>query len=158
MIEVNIKDVFFDVLGGSGVVLLTDLEKNKVLPIWIGLFEAQAIQIKMKEVKLQRPLTHDLTKDIIQQLGASLEKVEVHDLVGNTYYARLLLKTKKGQMVIDSRPSDALALAVRFQTKIYLAQKLYTNAQPTQDFEASLREEFYKKYLESLSDDELKKA
>jgi len=153
-----VKEVFFDFLSGSGIVLLTDLEEKKVLPIWVGIFEAQSIQMKMKGNPVQRPVTHDLLKNIIEDMGHKVVRVEIHDIVENTYYARIVLGGKQKERLIDSRPSDAIALAVRADCPVFLAEHLYEKAQKKEEFESSLKEEFYKKYLESLEEEELKKA
>jgi len=159
MIEVLVKDVFFDVLSGSGVVLLTDKDSEKVLPIWVGLFEAQSIQMKLKGQHFERPLTYDLFKNVIEEFNYTMEKAEIYDLRGNTYYARIVLKGPRGkEKIIDSRPSDAIALALRFETEIYLSEGLYKTAKTLEDFEKSLKEEFYKKYLETIPDEDLKKT
>ncbi len=123
MIEMHVKTVTVD-QGGGFLVLLTDEEERKVLPIAIGPFEAQSIAMVLQGKKPPRPLTHDLLKSFCESLGGELEKVIITDIRDSTYYAELYLQHKEQPVVVDSRPSDAIALALRCGVNIYMAMKL----------------------------------
>jgi uncharacterized protein len=123
MIKMDIKTVTAD-QGGNFLVLLMDDEEKKVLPISIGPLEAQAIAIVLQGETPPRPLTHDLLRTVCENLGGGLEKIVITDIRDNTFYAEIYLKQNDSIIVIDSRPSDAIALALRFQAPIYMATKM----------------------------------
>lgn len=120
-VQVRIEAVFAAQSGETTqrFVLLTDGERK--LPIIIGPFEAQAISLALEGFQPDRPLTHDLTRQIIDRLGASVERVIIDDLWGTTYYAKLVIKHRGKELIIDSRPSDAIALAVRCEAPVFVA-------------------------------------
>ncbi len=123
-VEVEVRNVRFDHLSNSPVVILQDKNKEKAMPIWVGAFEAQAIAMEMRSVASPRPLTHDLLKTILQDVGVVFDKAVVSELKENTYYARIYLTTGEKHIEIDSRPSDAIALALRFHKPIFVAKSL----------------------------------
>ena len=123
MIPVKVKEIAFD-LAMNPVLLLSDESEHKVLPIWIGPFEAHSIAIALEGASLSRPLTHDLLKSVCDQAGARVTSVIIHDVRDGTYYAQLHLKTKDQEAVIDARPSDAIALALRTVTPIFITEKV----------------------------------
>ncbi len=123
MIEMHVKTVTVD-QGGGFLVLLTDEEERKVLPIAIGPFEAQSIAMVLQGKKPPRPLTHDLLKSFCESLGGELEKVIITDIRDSTYYAELYFQHKEQPVIVDSRPSDAIALALRCEVNIYMAMRL----------------------------------
>ncbi len=106
------------------VVVLEDVEKTRLVPIWIGVNEGNAIALEMQGEKFPRPLTHDLMVNLIKAMGAETEKIVVNDLKENSYYASIYIKQNGKTMEIDARPSDALALAVRVQCPIYIDEKV----------------------------------
>ncbi|MCL6448400.1 MAG: bifunctional nuclease family protein [Armatimonadetes bacterium] len=123
MILVNVKGVAYDG-SGNPIILLTDQEEERVLPIWVGLLEAHSIAIALENVVMPRPLTHDLLRNICEQLGAKISRVVITDLKENTFYAEIHLLLANQEMVIDSRPSDAVALALRTDAPVFLTEKL----------------------------------
>lgn len=124
MIRVKIEGVVLDLKSNLPIIVLKD-EKNRVLPISVGIFEAQAIAFALEKVHISRPLTHDLASSIIEKLGSTLQRIEITDLKGNTYFAHLILKSKEGEEIkIDSRPSDAIAIALRLHAPIYVNESL----------------------------------
>ncbi|MGQ9823611.1 MAG: bifunctional nuclease family protein [Desulfotomaculales bacterium] len=123
MIPVNVKGVAYDVTGNP-IILLTDQEEERVLPIWVGLLEAHSIAVALENVIMPRPLTHDLLRNICEQLGAKISRVVITDLRENTFYAEIHLLLQNKEMIIDSRPSDAVALALRTAAPVYLNEKL----------------------------------
>lgn len=124
-VEVEVRQVSFDHLSNSPVVLLQNKEKTKTIPIWIGPAEAQAITLQLQGIDAPRPLTHDLMKNILEQTGISVDKVLVTELKGSTYYARIHLHHGEKALDIDSRPSDAIALALRLHRPIFVEGTLF---------------------------------
>lgn len=123
MIKLEVKTVTAD-QGGNFLVLLMDDEEKKVLPISIGPLEAQAIAIVLQGETAPRPLTHDLLKTVCENLNAKLEKIVITDIKESTFYAEVHLLQNDQTIIIDSRPSDAIALALRFESPIYMATKM----------------------------------
>lgn len=123
MIRVNVKGIAYDVMGNP-IILLTDQKEEKVLPIWIGLLEAHAIAVALGQMSVPRPLTHDLFKNALDTLGARISQVVITDLKDNTFYAEVHLALPEQGVVLDARPSDAVALALRASAPVYLDDKL----------------------------------
>lgn len=128
MVEVSIDKVGIDVGTGQAVVLLASAEENMLLPIWIGPVEANAIAIGLEGVKPPRPITSDLLKEILDRFKAEMVMAFIHDLRDSTFYAKVVLKVDDGTMEIDSRPSDAIALAVRAKAPIYVSRRVILEA------------------------------
>ena len=123
VIKMEVKTVTAD-QGGNFLVLLMDDEEKKVLPISIGPLEAQAIALILQGEEPPRPLTHDLLKSVCEKLGGVMEKAVITDIRENTFYAEIYLQHNNETIVVDSRPSDAIALALRFQAPVYMITKL----------------------------------
>ncbi len=123
-IEVEIRSIGFDNASNAPVVVLQDHDRRNALPIWIGPTEAQAIAMQMQGINPPRPMTHDLIKQILDGAGVEFQKVLIQDLKDSTYYARIFLHAGRHDLQIDSRPSDAIALAVRFHRPIFVATAL----------------------------------
>jgi len=123
-VEMEVKGVRIDAIGQSPVVILVDKEGAKALPIWIGLLEANAIDKELKNIISTRPMTHDLLQSILTQAQVNVKEVKIVDLKNNTYYATLFLKLKKGVIEVDARPSDAIILALKSKTPIYVSTKI----------------------------------
>jgi bifunctional DNase/RNase len=130
LIQVEVRDIRFDQFSNLPVVILQDADKKKAMPIWIGLFEAQAIALELQGTPPPRPLTHDLLKTILEQIGVTFDKVVVNELKGSTYYAHIHLTSAGKPLEVDSRPSDAIALALRFHRPIFVAKALFDTALP----------------------------
>jgi hypothetical protein len=128
MIEMTIDSIRVSLMNYQRVVILKEKGTNRYLPIWIGPAEADAIAVKLQNVELSRPLTHDLLQSVISTLGASVEYIVVSGLKEDTFYARLALSIDGGALDIDSRPSDALALAVRVGAPIYAEESVLEKA------------------------------
>jgi hypothetical protein len=125
-VEVEVRTVAFDRGSNSPVVLLHSADRGKTLPIWVGTFEAQAIAMEIEGVSGPRPLTHDLMKTLVERLHGELERVVIEDLREHTYYATIYLRSGGAEVRIDSRPSDAIALALRFERPIFVNGTLLT--------------------------------
>ena len=138
MIEVVIDSIRVSLMTQQRVVILKDIDSDRYLPIWIGPCEAESITIELQGVAVARPLTHDLLKTIVTDLGGKVRHVVVSDLRSDTFYARIMLNVDSRQMEIDSRPSDAIALAVRAKVPIYVAETVMDAASitPEEDMEA----------------------
>jgi len=123
-VEMEVKGVRLDPIGSSPVVLLADKEGKKALPIWIGLLEANAIDKELKNNTSPRPMTHDLLYSILAQAHVKVKEVRIVDLRNNTYYATLFLTINKGTVNVDARPSDAIVIALKSKTPIFVAAKI----------------------------------
>jgi bifunctional DNase/RNase len=128
MVEMTIDSIRVSLMNYQRVVILKEKGTNRYLPIWIGPAEADAIAVKLQNVELSRPLTHDLLQSVISTLGASVEYIVVSGLKEDTFYARLALSINGSELDIDSRPSDALALAVRVGAPIYAEESVLEKA------------------------------
>lgn len=146
MKEMVLYGISFDVIGKQPIILLKTADANKFLPIWIGHQEAAAILMKLQGTELPRPMTHDLMTSIINHLDAEVIKVTVTELRENTFYALLTLRLAGGDVEVDSRPSDALALAVRTNAPIYAAEKLVEDNAIEFDHEVEDAEEVVEKF------------
>ncbi len=123
-IEMNVGGLTLDPSTRSPIVVLKDSGNTVNLPIWIGLLEATAIATEIEGVEMARPMTHDLLSKMIDELGGEVVHVEISDLRENTYYARIQIRTNGESRTIDSRPSDAISLALRVKSPIYVARKV----------------------------------
>jgi bifunctional DNase/RNase len=128
MIEVTIDSIRVSLMSQHRVVILKDLETERYLPIWIGACEADAITIELQGVEVARPFTHDLLKSVIGELGGKITSVVVNDLRNEVFYAQIIVEVNDRRMEIDSRPSDALALAVRAKVPIYIEDNVMDKA------------------------------
>ncbi|MFC1926718.1 bifunctional nuclease family protein [Chloroflexota bacterium] len=128
MVEMTLESIRVSMLNYQRVVILREKDTERYLPIWIGTAEADAIAIKLQEVSVPRPLTHDLLTSIINALGASVNSIVVCDLRDDTFYAKISLVADGKEIEIDSRPSDALALAVRAKVPIYAEESVLVKA------------------------------
>jgi uncharacterized protein len=135
VVEVRVRGVSVDPQAGSPVVLLEELRGERVLPIWVGVFEARAIAMALEKVVPPRPMTHDLLKNILDGLQAGVANIVISDLKDNTFYSRIALQTGGTTVQIDARPSDAIALALRVNAPIYVAATVFEQA-PALDLRA----------------------
>ena len=161
MIEMVIDSIRVSLMNYQRVVILKEKMADRYLPIWIGPAEADAIAVKLQGVNVPRPLTHDLIRSIIDTLGASINSIVVSDLKNDTFYAKIALDIDGGQLEVDSRPSDALALAVRVEAPIYVDESVLDKAGILLDKETGkpIFEDSEKvdKEGKKVSDEELKK-
>lgn len=140
MVEVTIDSVRVSLMSQHRIVVLKELDATRYLPIWIGPFEADAITIELQGVEVARPLTHDLLKSLISKLGAEVQQVAITDLRNDTFFAQITLRVNGREMQIDSRPSDAIALAVRTKVPVYVSEQVMEQAAitPEQDLETGM--------------------
>lgn len=153
-IKMKVLGLAIDPVTSSPIVILKDESGKYSLPIWIGVMEASAIAMELENVKFSRPLTHDLIKNILQELNVSVEKIVVNDLRDNTYFALIHIKMQGKDHKIDSRPSDAIAIALRTGSPIYVDDSVITKSQKLEmSMDVSrggMSEEEYKKKLAEL--------
>jgi len=123
-LEMQVRGVLIDPVARSPVVMLENPDNGKKMPIWIGAAEATSIAMQLEGIKSPRPMTHDLVKNMLEQTGISFDRVLIHTMEEGTYYARIVLSAGDEPVEIDSRPSDAIALALRFQRPIFVARSL----------------------------------
>jgi uncharacterized protein len=128
MIEVKIDSIRVSLMSQHRVVVLKDVDTDRYLPIWIGPFEADAITIQLQGVQVARPLTHDLLKSVIDEMGATISHVMVNELKNDTFFARIVMDVNGQSMEIDARPSDAIALAVRANAPLFVAEEVMSAA------------------------------
>jgi bifunctional DNase/RNase len=128
MIQVTVDSIRASLMSQHRVVILKDVDSERYLPIWIGPFEAEAITLELQQAELARPLTHDLLKAVIIKMGGRVSHVVVNDLRDDTFYARIVLDNNGRSVEIDSRPSDSIALAVRVQAPIFVAESVMEKA------------------------------
>jgi uncharacterized protein len=126
--EMKVAGITVDPFTNTPIVILKDLEEKDVLPIWIGLLEASSIATAIENITTPRPMTHDLLKNILDEVGVKIVKIEVNDLKDNTYFALLHLEVNKKRLVIDSRPSDAIAIALRTGASIFVDEGVIKKA------------------------------
>src|SRR5919201_2702095 len=157
LIEMTIKGLMVDPITNMPIVILKDKDGDRVLPIWVGIFEANAIALQIENIATPRPMTHDLLRKEIHDLKASVQKVVVCDLQENTFYALIYLSMNGDTLAIDARPSDAIALALRTRAPIFVEEAVIDNAK-TVDFASDKTDsDRLQKWLESLDPDDLGK-
>jgi len=149
MIEMNVQGITLDPMTNMPIVVLKGKDTDHVLPIWIGVFEANAIAMQLEGITRPRPMTHDLVNNIIDTLNGIVEYIHIHDLKDNTYYAEITIKTETGQVKIDSRPSDAINIALRSGAPIFVSEEVLQKSQ-IEDSETDSKEEDLKEWLESI--------
>ena len=156
-IEMTIKGLMVDPITNMPIIILRDKDGQRVLPIWVGVFEANAIALQIENVTTPRPMTHDLLRNVIHDLKAEIRKIVVSDLKENTFYALIHLEVNGEPLAVDARPSDAIALALRARAPIFVEDRVIDTAK-TNDFAPDKADaERLQKWLESLDPDEMGK-
>jgi bifunctional DNase/RNase len=154
-IEMSIKGLMVDPISNMPIVILRDKDGQKTLPIWVGMFEANAIALQIENISTPRPMTHDLLRNVIHDLKASVQKIVVCDLQDSTFYALIYLMLNGESVAIDARPSDAIALALRTRAPIFVEEAVIDNAK-TVDVSADKADaDRLHKWLESLDPEDL---
>ncbi|TFG93491.1 MAG: bifunctional nuclease family protein [Syntrophobacterales bacterium] len=162
MVEVKVFGLAMDPVTSTTIVILKDLEAKRAIPIWIGLFEASAIATQMEGVNLARPMTHDLMNEILNILDVKVLKIVINDLRNNTFFAAIHILKGDVPITIDSRPSDAIALALRANAPIFIDEKIIERStsidfgRKTKDLNNYTKEQL-KEFLENLSSDDFGK-
>ena len=154
-VEMKIRGLMMDPVTNMPIVILRDASGDTVLPIWVGIFEANAIALEIEKVSTPRPMTHDLVKNVLSGLDASLKKIVVSELRDDTFYAVIWLEKDGETISVDSRPSDALALALRLDCPIYVEEQVLRTSKSTQTVSDKNVNEELKRWLEGLNDEDL---
>jgi bifunctional DNase/RNase len=162
-ILMTVGGLTLDPVTKTPIVILKDSENKLNLPIWIGLLEATAMATELEGIKMARPMTHDLLRNVLGELGATVEAIEVTDLRDNTYYALVHLKVDGRRLAIDSRPSDAISLALRTKSPIYVAKKVLESSSVLQQMEedkeqnlSNVSRDKWAEILEKMAPDDFK--
>jgi bifunctional DNase/RNase len=143
MVEVTIDSIRVSLMSQHRIVILKDVDSERFLPIWIGPFEAEAITVSLQELEVVRPLTHDLLRNVLKTLGAEVLRINITELRNDVFYARIVVRVNDREMEIDSRPSDALALAVRVHAPVFVDERVMQEAatEPEKEIQAAEGEE-----------------
>jgi len=158
MIEMELSGIGFDPRNMSPIVLLKDKDERNFLPIWIGMFEAAAITMKLQNFAPPRPLTHDIVINIMDKLDAKVDRVVISDIKEDTFYAVLEMKTKDDNIIkIDIRPSDAIAIAVRTDAAIYVAENVMIEAKMVNSEKDAEETKQFKEFIDNLNPDDFQK-
>lgn len=152
MIEMKVMGIAIDTASGSPIIVLNDKENRKALPIWIGSAEASAIIRKIENIKVIRPMTHDLIIDVIQKTGYNVDRIEINDVEKDTYFSTIYLsKDGEEDVTIDSRPSDAIAVAIRVDAPIFVSSKVLADGSVSCDSEKDEAEsQEFKNFIQSI--------
>jgi uncharacterized protein len=154
-VEMRIRGLLVDPVNNTPIVILKDANSDTVLPIWVGVFEASAIQMEIEKVSTPRPMTHDLIKNVLSGLDAHVHKVVVTELKDDTFYAVIWMERDGRIISVDSRPSDALALALRVDCPIYVDEEVLKTSKKAQTAADPASNEDIRKWLEGLGDEDL---
>jgi uncharacterized protein len=156
-VEMTIRGLVMDPVSNMPIVLLKDVGSEAVLPIWVGVYEANAIALEMEKVSTPRPMTHDLIKNVLTGLETQVHKVVVTELKDDTFYAVIWLERGGAVVSVDSRPSDALALALRVDCPIFVDEVVLKNSKLAANLAERGTSDELRKYLEGLNDDDMGK-
>ena len=154
-VEMKIRGLMMDPVTNMPIVVLKDINGNAILPIWVGIYEANAIALEIEKVSTPRPMTHDLIKTVLLGLGTGVRKVVVSELKDDTFYAVIWLDRNGDLISVDSRPSDALALALRLDCPIYVDDSVLKTSQRSNAASDKINNEEWRRWLESLNDEDL---
>lgn len=154
-IEMKIRGLMMDPVTNMPIVVLKDINGNSILPIWVGVYEANAIALEIEKVSTPRPMTHDLIKTLLLGLNTGMKKVVVSELKDDTFYAVIWLE-KDGEIIsVDSRPSDALALALRLDCPIYVDESVLKSSKTANSVSDKVNNDELRRWLEGLNDEDL---
>ena len=154
-LEMKIRGLMIDPVTNTPIVILKDVSGNSVLPIWVGIYEANAIALEIEKVTTQRPMTHDLIKSLLLGLNTGIKKVVVNELKEDTFYALIWLERDGELISVDSRPSDALALALRLDCPIFVDDTVLKSSKLTASISDKVNTDELRKWLEGLNDEDL---
>lgn len=158
MIEMKVMGIAIDTASGSPIIVLNDKENRKALPIWIGSAEASAIIRKIENIKVLRPMTHDLIIDIVEKTGYHVSRVEISDVEEDTYFSTIFLSNEENEVTIDARPSDAIAVAIRVDAPIYVSAKVLADGSVSCDSEKDEEEsKEFKNFIQSIKPSDFEK-
>jgi bifunctional DNase/RNase len=154
-VEMKIRGLMMDPVSNMPIVILKDVNSNTILPIWVGVYEANAIALEIEKVVTPRPMTHDLIKSLLRGLNTGVQKVVVSDLKDDTFYAVIWLERDGDIISIDARPSDALAVALRLDCPIYVEDTVLRSSKVAASVSDKVSNEDLRRWLENLNDEDL---
>jgi bifunctional DNase/RNase len=154
-IEMKIRGLMMDPVTNMPIVILKDVNGSAILPIWVGIYEANAIALEIEKVSTPRPMTHDLIKTLLVGLNATVRKVVVNELKEDTFYAMIWLERNGELISVDSRPSDALAVALRLDCPIYVEDSVLQSSKMAGTVSDKVNNEELRRWLEGLNDEDL---
>jgi bifunctional DNase/RNase len=154
-VEMKIRGLMMDPVTNMPIVILKDVNGNAILPIWVGVYEANAIALEIERVSTPRPMTHDLIKTLLLGLNAGMRKVVVSELKDDTFYAVIWIERDGDVISVDSRPSDALALALRLDCPIYVEESVLKSSKQSASVSEKVNHEELRRWLEGLNDEDL---
>jgi uncharacterized protein len=157
LIQMTVRGIALDPITNMPIIILKDVDERKALPIWVGIFEANAIALELEKVTTPRPMTHDLLKSVLDGLGVTVRQVIVNDLKDNTFFAVIELNSNGAVINIDSRPSDAIALALRVNAPIFVAENVVAQAKSVEISEEKEETDKWKEWLENLKPEDFGK-
>ncbi len=157
LIKMTVRGIALDPITNMPIIILKDVDERKALPIWVGIFEANAIALELEKVSTPRPMTHDLLKSILDGLGVSVRQVVVNDLKDNTFFAVIELSHNGTAVNIDARPSDAIALALRVNAPIFVTESVVSQAKSVEIAEEKEETDKWKEWLENLKPEDFGK-
>ena len=157
-VEMKVRGLALDPVSNMPIIILRDDEEKRSLPIWVGIFEANAIALELEKISTPRPMTHDLIKNILESVDAKVEKIVVNDLRDNTFFALIHLRLGEEEITVDSRPSDAIALAIRAGAPIFVDEDVVRRAKSVEVApKESDDQEKLKEWLENLKPEDFGK-
>ena len=162
LIEMKVSGLTIDPVTNTPIVILKDMEGKKVIPIWIGLFEASAIATELEKINFPRPMTHDLISEILKAIDVKVTRVEINDLKNNTFFANIYIHKEGRNIVVDARPSDAIAIALRIDAPIFVDEKVIKKSRDV-DFGTKItdldnfKKEKLREFLDNLSPEDFGK-
>jgi bifunctional DNase/RNase len=156
-VEMKVRGLTLDPMSNMPIIILRDEEDKRQLPIWVGIFEANAIALELEKISTPRPMTHDLLKNVLEALEARVEKVVINDLRDNTFFALIHLRVRGAEVTVDSRPSDAIALALRVGAPLFVAEEVVQKAKTVDVTKESEDQERLKEWLENLKPEDFGK-
>jgi hypothetical protein len=157
LIRMTVRGIALDPITNMPIIILKDVEEKRALPIWVGIFEANAIALELEKIATPRPMTHDLIKNILDGLGATVQQIVVNDLKDNTFFAVIEVNYNGNMVSIDSRPSDAIALALRVNAPIFVTEKVVSKAKSMDIAEEKEETDRWKEWLENLKPEDFGK-
>ena len=157
MIGMTVRGIALDPITNMPIIILKDQEEKRALPIWVGIFEANAIALELEKIATPRPMTHDLIKNILDGVGASVQQIVINDLKENTFFAVIEVNYNGNVVNIDSRPSDAIALALRLNAPIFVTDKVVSKAKSMDIAEEKEDSDRWREWLENLKPEDFGK-
>jgi uncharacterized protein len=157
LVKMMVRGLALDPITNMPIIILKDVEDRKALPIWVGIFEANAIALELEKIATPRPMTHDLIKNILDRLGAVVQQVTINDLRDNTFYAILEISINGNRISIDSRPSDAIAIALRVSAPIFVDEGVIVKAKNIDVSDEKEENDRWRDWLENLKPEDFGK-